>query len=96
MQSKEILGSILCWGSSESQACKFPSCFLTVPQPSRAKVNEIADAGQKQIIKKFCPDFTTYYNNSIHWLVDLVEMKPDHCFLLFGQQQNFHLDLSRN
>lgn len=37
-----------------------------------------------------------YYNNSIHWSVYLVEMKPDHCFLLLGQQQNFPLDLSKN
>lgn len=37
-----------------------------------------------------------YYNNSVHWLVYLVEMKPDHCFLLLGQQQNFPLDLSKN
>lgn len=37
-----------------------------------------------------------FYNNSMHWQVDLVEMKPDHCFLLVGQQQNFPLDPSKN
>lgn len=37
-----------------------------------------------------------FYNNSMHWQVDLVEMKPDHCFLLVGQQQNFLLDPSKN
>lgn len=51
MQSKEILASILCQGSSESQGCKFPFCFLTMPQLSRGKwIKWLVRSGYKEIL----------------------------------------------
>lgn len=57
-EQRNICSSILCQGSSESWGCKFPSYFLAVPQPSRAKWIKWPMLVWKWVIKKFCLGLT--------------------------------------